>query len=133
MLETSKKNLLVFGYGLVLILCLVASRSFFKHGFQFSTFMLLFVVIIILMLTIFKLEWLAYVYSGWMFVAQRVGDFISALILIFVYYVLFSLIGVICRIFKKDFLDSKRNIKKKSYWNAREQIPFNKERYTRQF
>ena len=132
-MNPSRKNLLVFGYGLAAILVFVAVRISFKHGFRLSAAVLLILAATILMLTIFKMEWLKIVYVYWMKVAHVIGGVVTTLLLSVIFYLIFGVTGIILRLLKKDPLDQTIEKEKDSYWIKRETSEFSKQRYRQQF
>ncbi|MBN1826420.1 MAG: hypothetical protein JW958_09145 [Candidatus Eisenbacteria bacterium] len=66
-------------------------------------------------------------------VAHALGWFNTRLILILLFYVVFTPIGLLLRLFGKDLLSRKIDRSAESYWNPRPKEPFDKKRYERQF
>ena len=69
----------------------------------------------------------------WMSFAVIMGWIMSNIILSIVFYLMMTPIGLLARIFGKDFLAKKIDTKAKSYWIDREQEIKDKETYIRQF
>lgn len=72
------------------------------------------------------------VFKVWMFIAKALGIFNTYLFLSLIYIFIFSPIGLILRILKKDFLDRKIEKDKPSYWQPYEE-PKSIEEYYHQF
>lgn len=66
-------------------------------------------------------------------IAHALGWFNTRLILIVVFYLLFTPIGVVLRILGKDLLSRKIDKAAPSYWIPREPEEFDPERYEKQF
>jgi len=58
-------------------------------------------------------------YIIWMSIAAVLGFIMSRIILSLIFYLVFSPVGIILRIFRKDLLDRKIETDKESYWNMR--------------
>ena len=72
-------------------------------------------------------------YRFWMALAAVLNFIMLRLILGMVFYLFFTLIGGLGRLFGKQFLDKKKDPNRTSYWHGREPLEFNKERYEKQF
>lgn len=66
-------------------------------------------------------------------VAHSIGWFNTRVILILLYYILLTPIGIMMKVFGKDNLNKKINKEEKSYWLKRETIICTKESLERQF
>jgi hypothetical protein len=72
------------------------------------------------------------VYVTWMVAAFPIGWTISFVLLAFVYYVLFTAVGLVFRLIGRDVLGRSFDRKATSYW-VRRPAPSDIERYFRQF
>jgi len=95
----------------------VLSAVFLYEYFSKNIFSLvIFIFILIFFVGIFYKKILYPLYFIWMSFSVVVGFFVSRIILIFLFYLLIMPIGLILKIFKRDWLNfypSKRNL---SYW-----------------
>lgn len=132
-MDPQKKKLLVFGYGFSLIFSAIALRGGWKHGWGLAPKIFILLGGAFLLLTLFKQDWLLEVYNRWMRVARFVGEIMTTLILAVLYYTVFSFVGIVRRVLRKDWLDIQIDSKAASYWTKRELRPFNKADYTKQF
>ena len=66
------------------------------------------------------------VYYSWMGLAIVLGAFVSRILLAILFYFIVTPIGLIARLFKKDFLNLKQN-KSESYWHIRYHDEYNSE------
>ena len=66
-------------------------------------------------------------------VLKAIGWFNSQLILVLVYYLMFTPVGLLMRLFRRDPLDIKWKKKRDSYWILRDPVPFDAERLERQY
>ena len=71
-------------------------------------------------------------YKAWMLFGIIMGWFVSRLVLIFLFYIVFAPISLLLKILGKDILDQKIEKKKSSYWR-KFQEPDDIEHYKKQF
>ena len=128
-----EKKLVVFGYGLVVILLLLSLRLWFKHGMMVVHWVFIPVAITFFWLTKWQRDKLKPIYTYWMRAAHFLGTVMTMVVLFIVYFFLFGAFGIFFRLIKKDLLDRKIEPQRNSYWIKREVTPFDKKRYTRQF
>lgn len=72
-------------------------------------------------------------YSLWMKFALILSWINTRLILIILFYLIFTPIGLVLRILGKDLLDRKINKISKSYWRKKEENKFGLAAYQKQF
>jgi len=73
------------------------------------------------------------VYKVWMFLALPLGWLATRVILIVLFYAVVAPIGLLTKLFKKDFLNLKSGHDVDSYWIYRQKTKFTKEDYEKQF
>ena len=127
-----KKRLNVFGYGLAVILGLFALRLWFKDGWVFQHIFYVTAMTTILVLTISCPAFLKPFYRQWMQVAHMIGTLLTQILLTVIFYGLFTPIGIVLRILRKDLLDRPIETHKSSYWILKEGQS-DKNRYKQQF
>ncbi len=132
-MDKEKKNLLVFGYGLALILLGIAVNLWRKSGPSWPHAILLPGIVVLIVLTASRRDLLKRFYTRWMQVAQAIGTVVTGIILSLVFYVVFAPVGIALRLFGKDLLDREFEDKKRSYWLERKHEDFLPQRYTQQF
>jgi len=73
--------------------------------------------------------------KAWMTLAVIMGWFMTRLILAVLFYLVFTPIGILSKLFGNKFLDLKVEKSNKSYWiyKEKETLPFNKSKYEKQF
>jgi hypothetical protein len=76
---------------------------------------------------------LIYPYKGWMTLSLMLGFVMTHLILLVMYYIVFTPIGVVMRIFGRDILLKQFDRNQKSYWIKREENAFVRERCEKMF
>ena len=69
----------------------------------------------------------------WMTLAVLLGFIMTRVILTLLFYFVVSIVGLIAKLVGKDFIGSKIDRDKKSYWNKRDKISYSKELTERQF
>jgi len=73
------------------------------------------------------------VFRVWMKFAHAMGWFNTQLLLVLLYYLIFTPVGLIMRLFRPDPLQRKIEKERSSYWKLRDRHDFVKEQYERQF
>lgn len=73
------------------------------------------------------------VYIIWMKLALVLSWINTRLILLIIYYFIFTPVGLMMKLFGKDLLDTKIERFRDSYWNKKEKQEFNPSDYERQF
>ena len=72
--------------------------------------------------------------KAWMILAVILGWFMTRVILIVLFFMVITPLGIMARLLGKDFLNRKFNEKEKSYWTARNRLNIdNKSSYEQQF
>ena len=132
MKETTKKDLRQFGIALGIILIIIGTVHFFKHNVK-AGYVLWGIGVFPLIIGIFIPDILRPVYKVFLKVAHAIGWFNTRVILVIVYYLLVTPIGLIMRLFGKDILNVKIDKKKESYWLKKEMVKATRETLERQF
>jgi len=132
-MDQAKKHLLVFGYGLSVLISLLTVRHGIKHDFTWISYALLGCAGIIFLLSVFRYQWLKPVYDKWMVVAHFIGTVTTAIILFILFYFVFGFVGIMLRLLNKDLLDREIDSQKVSYWKDKERNIYNRENYLKQF
>jgi hypothetical protein len=130
--DKEKKNLLVFGYGLVLI-GVVFSVGRFKDGLTWSWVLLVVASLVLLLSTALQWQALRPAYKGWMIAAHTIGSVVTTVVLTLVFFIIFTPVGIVLRIMRKDHLKRSFDRSAKSYWITRPVVSFSRERYHQQF
>lgn len=73
------------------------------------------------------------IYKVWMLLALLLGWLTTRVILIVLFYGVVTPIGLLAKLFKKDFLNLKFDHNVDSYWIYRQKTKFTKEDYEKQF
>ena len=132
-MDKEKKNLLVFGYGLALILSVISVNLWRTHGLLWTHAVLLPGIVTLVLLTAFRRDILKHFYARWMQAAHVIGTVVTGVILSLVFCAIFAPVGIVLRLLGKDFLDREFDGNAQSYWLERTLEDFSPKRYTQQF
>lgn len=127
-LNTDKRSLEKFGMVMGIAFLVIAALVALRH--RHSPLPLLIIALIFFIIGRVAAGLLKPVYIAWMKLAYILGWINTRLILIIVFYLVFTPIGLIMRLFGKDPLERKINGKETSYWKKR---ILAKPDYTKQF
>lgn len=130
-IKSGKSELRKFGITIGIVLGLLGGLLLWRGKDNYTYFLLLSTVFIFLGLVLPIV--LKPIQKAWMTFAVILGWFMTRFILSILFYVVFTSIGLILRLFGKQFLDLKMDNSKKSYWNYRKTREFKKSDYERQF
>ena len=130
-IKTGKKDLRSFGVTIGIILLLIAGFLFYKERDTFQLFIYIasafigmgFIIPIIL----------KPIYLIWMIFAVILGWTITRVILSLLFFLIITPIGVITKVFGKDYLEIKKEASNDSYWNKRDSNVENNQNYEKQF
>ena len=128
-----QKNLKVFGYGLAVILGVIAYKVWRGHGWVSLHAVLFAGMFALILVTAARYQALKPLYVRWMNVAHGIGAVVTGIVLTFLFYAVFGVAGLILRLMRKDLLDREWAPAAASYWIPKEQATLEKEHYTRQF
>lgn len=129
-IKSGKSDLRQFGISIGIILMIIAGFLFWKEKDTFQIFLTCGIVLCVLGVVIPII--LKPIYLPWMIFATFLGWIMTRLILSLLFYIIFTLIGVILRLFGKQFLELKWNRQNNTYWNYRSVKP-ERESYEKQF
>ena len=130
-IKSGKSELRKFGIMIGIVLGLLGGLLLWRGKDSYTYFLLLSTVFIFLGLVLPIV--LKPIQKVWMTFAVILGWFMTRFILSILFYVVFTSIGLVSRLFGKQFLDLKMDNSKKSYWNYRKTREFKKSDYERQF
>ena len=130
-IKTGKEDLRSFGVIIGIILLLVAGFLFYKEKESFQIFLYIagaFIGFGSIIPIILKP-----IYIVWMVFAVILGWFMTRVILSLLFYAIITPIGLVLRIFGKDFLELKKQVVQGSYWNQRDSDLEKNQNYEKQF
>ena len=132
-MDKQQRDLLVFGYGLGIIAAIFGIGGLIKHGIQWPSVVLLICCIMFISVTALNWQALKPGYTGWMKVAHLIGGVITTVILAVVFFLVFTPVALVIRLFGKDHLERKIDPAAKSYWHHRPAAEVDKDRCLQQF
>lgn len=130
-INTAKVELKKFARVMFLALAIIGTIFLLRHktGYiWFYAFGLAF-----LLLGVFVPVSLKPIYIIWMRLALVLSWIMTRLILILIFYLVFTPIGLVLKLFGKDLLDRRIEKGRSSYWNVKENKSFDKSNYERQY
>lgn len=131
-IKSERAELRKFGITLGIILGLLGLILIWRARNYYSYFIILSMTFIFISLV--KPAILKPIHKSWMTLALIVGWFMTRLILIMLFYLAVTPIGILTRLLGKDFLRIKSNINHQdSYWIPKRKDKFDKNDYERQF
>jgi hypothetical protein len=116
-IRTSIKDFRSFGITIGIILLVIAGFLFIKEKESYQVF--LYIAVALLGLGYIIPAILKPIYIVWMVFALILGWLMTRVILILVYYIILTPIGIITKLFGEDFLKLKKS-NVGSYWNTRD-------------
>ena len=130
-IKSEKKDLRNFGITFGVVLGTLAGALWWKEKDTYPIFVILSLAFFFFGFVFPAL--LRPLQKAWMTFAVVLGFFMTKVILSILFYIVFTLIGGVSRLFGKQFLALKKDTSLQSYWVKREHKPFNKHDYERQF
>jgi len=130
-IRSEKSDLRKFGITFGLILLIIAGFLFWKENELFQIILTIGVVLYVLGITLTVV--LKPIYLMWMIFATVLGWIMTRVILSVLFYAILTPIGLILRLFGKQFLELKWNKTDITYWNYRPKNLFVAEKYEKQF
>lgn len=130
-IKTSKKELKSFSITMFMALGVIGTVLFFKNKAGYVWFYSSGAVF--LLLGIAAVQALKPVYIIWMRLAFILSWINTRLILMVIFYLIFTPMAFLIRVFHGDLLDRKINKKSDTYWIKKEKVDFNPVNYERQF
>lgn len=130
-IKSGKSQLRQFGIAVGIALGLLGLLLFLRQKEYYPYFLILSFVFLLLGLAMpFFLKPLQKI---WMSLAILIGWFVTRIILIILFYVVVTPIGILARLWGKDFLDIKFDKNMDGYWIARAPIKSDKRSYENQY
>jgi len=130
-LDLSRKNLKKFGITMAIAFAVITLIIFFKHRHSIIP-----TLIVSALFCLFAFGFpmvLKPAYSLWMRLAFVLSWVNTRLILIVVFYLIFTPISLCLKLFGKDLLDIRTQKGRDSYWRKREELQRDKATYEKQF
>jgi len=131
-MKEKKSVLRKFGITLAVILAIIGTIQLLKGHTKIYPW-LYSIGVISIVLGIFIPAWLNPIHFAFKKIGCAVGALFTGLILVIVFYIVLTPIGLIARLFGKNFLDINWAKRANTYWIKKEQLNEGTERYERQF
>jgi hypothetical protein len=130
-IKESKKDLRKFGLTVGIVLLAIASLLYWKGKENYTAFEIIggFLVVVSILFPII----LRPLNKIWMTLAILMGWIMTRVILIVIFFIVLTPLGLIARLIGKDFLDLKIDKEKNSYWEVRDKKGEAAVDYERQF
>lgn len=132
--KTGKKDIRLFSNVVPIALIVWGTILGFAHGWEGRSEWILYAVAVVIffwgMISPFTLKPL---YIGWMYFTRCFAWFLTTLVLGLVFYIGFTVIGFLMKLFGKDPLNRKIDRNAASYWNIRPGEVCDRSRYQKQF
>jgi len=132
-IDSTKKELRKFGISVGLVFFIIGLLFQFVWDSQFTFYVLSGIGLFLILFGIVLPKVLLPLHKVWMTLALILGFIMTRVILSILFYIIVTLVGMIAKIFRKDFLDKRIDKNKKSYWHERETSTYTKELTERQF
>lgn len=130
-IKTDKKELKKFSITMFMALGVIGTILFFKNKAAYAGFYLF--AAVFLLSGIWAVQALKPIYIIWMRFAFVLSWINTRLILVALFYLIFTPMGFLIRLFKGDLLERKIDRKSNTYWIKKERVDFNRGNYERQF
>jgi len=127
-----RKQVRTFGIGLLVVLLIIAGLQIYwgRIGPGAGLFV---VGLVILLLLIFAPAGLVPLYKLMRLISRGIGLVMTPIVLGFLFYLVFTPIGILFRLVRKDILDRRFNVDADSYWETQKSISDSLHRYERQY
>ena len=129
-IKPTRKNIRNFGVTIGLFLMILGGILFWKEIEDYIIVTFVGIVFIVCGLGLPRI--LKPIYLFWMIVSSILGWVMTRVVLSILFFTMITLIGLISKLFGKQFLDLKWDNSKNSYWNQRQGKP-EKSSYENQF
>jgi hypothetical protein len=130
-IKSTKKDLRDFGLVVGIVLMALGGVLFWYERESYPYFISVGMVLVVSGLAIPGV--LKPFQKAWMTVAVVIGWFMTRLILSVVFYIVFTSIGIISRLFNKRFMELETELDRESYWNYRPQKEYDRIDHEKQF
>lgn len=130
-INTDRKTLKRFGLTMSVLLLIVAALLFFR---QRQVYLLFYVTALLFLISgLLAPDKLKSVYILWMRFAYGLSWVNTRIVLTLVFFIIFTPLGLIMRLFRRDPLERKLNRQEGSYWKDYQQTGLGASGYQRQF
>ena len=128
----STKDLRIFSLALFILLAGLALWQLFLERLV-PTIILGSISVLVLALTLIKIDLMIHPYRVLLILSRAISLVLTPIIFGIIYYLLFTLMGLLMRLFHYDPLDKKFNKQSPTYWIVREDNLTDSTRYEKQY
>lgn len=132
-LDHSPLSLKKFGITMAIAFTILATLVFFLGSHPERAYWLWGIGLVFLLFGLIFPQALKPVHLVWMALAFFLGFFMSRILLTLLFFLVITPIGLIMRLFGKDFLHKKLRTNQKSYWLKREKKTISPQQYEKLF
>ncbi len=132
-LPQDNRSLQKFAGVLSSALLLAGAFLFFVKRDAGTTLWIVALILLLLAIALFRTRWLRPLHLAWMAFAFALGGLVSRLLLTLLFYLILTPLGLMLRLFGKDFMQRKAQKKGAGFWIRRPEGEKNKESYRRLF
>lgn len=130
-IRSTKKDFRNFGITVGFIILIIGGFLFWKNKTSYLYFIMVSIILLGSGLAVPII--LKPIYLVWMVFSAVLGWIMTSVILSILFYLIFTPIGLISRLFGKQFIELKWDKSLGSYWNYRDTKQLEKEDYEKQF
>ena len=130
-IKSGRSELKKFGITMGIVLGLLGGFLLWRGKVYYPIFFIISTLFLVLGLTLPVL--LKPIQKIWMILAVLMGWFMTRIILIILFYLIVTPIGLLARLFGKDFLNRKYDGDANTYWIPKKDTPADKKNYENQF
>ena len=129
-LNLDRKTLRKFGMTMGIVFLVISGLFFFRHKYISVAYSFV-VSCLFFIMGLVAPTFLKRIYIVWMNFASILAWINTRIILIILFYLIFTPIGLVMRLFRVDLLERKKN--KGTYWKKKQKVDFNPSNYERRF
>ncbi len=129
-IEPTRKQLVTFGLTIAAALAVIAALRVWRRGFDEVAISALIVAALFALPAIIAPEPLAPVHRWWMRLAETLGWINTRILLIVIFYLVVTPLGLVMRLFRRDPLDMAR---RDSYWTEPPANSYGDRHFEKQF
>ena len=130
-IKSEKSDIRKFGITIGIILMIIAGFLFWKEKESYQIFLTVGTILFVLGILVPAI--LKPIYWIWMVFATILGWIMTRVILSLLFYIIITPIGLILRLFGKQFIELKWDKSNSTYWNYRSRDVIERDQYEKQF
>ncbi|MFC2051736.1 hypothetical protein ACFLT4_03300 [Chloroflexota bacterium] len=130
--QVDRRQIRIFGIGLIVIVSIIASLQTYWGRTEVGIGLFA-AAVLLLIVVIFVPTGLIPLYKLMLCISRAIGFVMTPVILGLVFYLVFTPVGVLLRLIRKDILDRRFEVSSDSYWKPKEPMSDDLDRYERQY